>query len=139
MQVLWKEKGSAFRISNPYGEELVNYLQLWFRYPLPKTASQTFSFSLDEEKNTLMPLFPAFTEKPFYLNAAVGKFDGRKEAIHAVSGQGHAVMVFVVQGAFEVENRLLETRDALAIWNTTTVEMEALSNEAIVLLLEMNP
>ena len=46
-------------------------------------------------------------------------------------------MVFVIHGAFEVENRLLESRDGLAIWNTDRIELEALSNEAILLLLEI--
>lgn len=47
-------------------------------------------------------------------------------------------MAFVLQGTFEVENRLLEAKDGLALWNTANIELEALSNEAILLLLEVN-
>ncbi len=43
---------------------------------------------------------------------------------------------FVIQGAFEVANRLLEARDGLGLWSVKEVELEALSNEAIVLVLQ---
>ena len=43
----------------------------------------------------------------------------------------------MIQGAFEVQHRLLKSRDALALWNVVEVEIEALSNEAIIVLIEM--
>ncbi|WP_165699302.1 pirin family protein [Hymenobacter jejuensis] len=44
---------------------------------------------------------------------------------------------FVVAGAFEVEGRLLHERDGLALWDVQEVELEALSNDALVLVLEL--
>ncbi len=43
---------------------------------------------------------------------------------------------FVLAGAFETEGRLLHERDGLAIWDTDKIEMEALSNDAMILLIE---
>jgi len=37
---------------------------------------------------------------------------------------------------FEAEGRLLHERDGLALWDTVEIEMEALSNDAIILLIE---
>ena len=45
--------------------------------------------------------------------------------------------VFVIEGAFEVQGTLLHERDGLALWKTEEVEMEALSNEAIILVIEL--
>lgn len=37
---------------------------------------------------------------------------------------------------FEVEGHLLHVRDGLALWNTEQVGMKALSNDAILLVIE---
>jgi hypothetical protein len=51
------------------------------------------------------------------------------------------VFGFVIEGAFEFQNRLLETRDSIALWNedneTLQIEFEALSNDAIILIAEV--
>ncbi len=42
------------------------------------------------------------------------------------------------QGAFEVQGRLLHARNGLGLWDDTNLlELEALSNDAIVLLVEL--
>jgi len=42
---------------------------------------------------------------------------------------------FVIQEAFEVQGRLLHARDGLGLWDDTNlIKLEALSNDAIVLL-----
>ena len=43
---------------------------------------------------------------------------------------------FVIQDAFEVANRLLEAKDGLGLWGEKEVELEALSNKAIILALQ---
>ena len=48
------------------------------------------------------------------------------------------VFVFVIDGAFEVSNRLLQARDGLAITKASQVEFESLSNEAIIMFIEAN-
>lgn len=131
-------KGSEIKISNPL-HQLVNYMQLWFRYSSPmKNVSPLSAFDIDSNGNQLVDLFSMgeIKERNF-LKAAIGKFEGRKEAIYKTSSSLNTVFVFVIQGAFEVQNRLLEARDGLALWEHRKIEIEALSNQAILLLLEM--
>ena len=45
--------------------------------------------------------------------------------------------VFIIEGAFEVQNRLLEARDGLSLWNLSKLEFEALSNDAILMIIEV--
>ena len=66
----------------------------------------------------------------------MGKYDGRREGVFKLTKDTHTVFAFVIEGAFEVQNRLLHARDGLGLWNLDEVEFEALSNEAIILLIE---
>lgn len=43
----------------------------------------------------------------------------------------------MIEGVFEVQGTLLHARDGLAIWEAEEVEMEALSNDAIIFLIEL--
>lgn len=70
-----------------------------------------------------------------YLPLYIGNFQGRSEA--SLSVEGSRLFVFVLEGAFEVQHRLLEHRDGMIIWNTTKIELEALSNHAKLLVLDL--
>jgi hypothetical protein len=45
-------------------------------------------------------------------------------------------LIFVLNGAFEAKGCLLHERDGLALWDTNEIEMEALSNDAMMLVIE---
>lgn len=70
-----------------------------------------------------------------YLPVYIGNFQGRSEA--TLETQDHKLFVFVIEGAFEVQHRLLEYRDGMLLWNTSQVELEALSNHAKLLILDL--
>lgn len=83
------------------------------------------------ERNILLPLcspagYPGF----------IGLYDGRKEGVYTVSQKNRSVFGMVINGAFELQNRLLETRDALLMAEAETIEFEALSENALLILLE---
>ena len=63
---------------------------------------------------------------------------GREEVAYKLQDQQRGVFGFVLQGAFEVQYKLMETRDGLALWNAKEIEIEALSNEALIMLIEMD-
>ena len=62
---------------------------------------------------------------------------GREESIYKVKNAGNCLYIFVIEGAFEVDNKLMEARDGLAIWNADEIEFEALSNDAMLLIFEV--
>jgi hypothetical protein len=66
----------------------------------------------------------------------IGQYQGRSEGTYIPRDPTKGTFAFVIHGAFEIENRLLEARDAIALWNTPEVAFEALSNDAIVLFIE---
>lgn len=125
--------GTVIAISNPYEDALVNFLQLWIKRPQPLMQKPSiYSFNIDSNKDRFINIF---LNEHYHLK--IGKFNGRAEAVQKVSG-GKISFMFVVAGAFEVQYRLLQPRDGLALWNIGEVEVEALSNDAIILSLEFD-
>lgn len=128
---------ATITISNPYDDELVNFLQWWFRSSAAiNIVPQLFTFDIQLHKNALIEL-PAPGDHTPAARHFIGCFDGRAEIEHHLSDPSNMLFVFVIQGAFEVQYRLLHPKDGLALWELEKAELEALSNEAIILLSEI--
>jgi hypothetical protein len=90
-------------------------------------------FSL-EEKNKLVP---AFTSSDKTVVGKIGLYGGRQEETVVNQNTANVLFSYVISGAFEVQNRLLEVGDALTLWNAEELEFEALSDGAVVLVMEV--
>ena len=121
---------------------MINFLQIWIKHNdispfIPQ--NDIIAFNL-ENKNQLLPI-----QNPLLPRSArsdknaifIGQYGGREEDEYVLKNFSNSVFVFVVEGAFEVANRLLETRDGMALSHIETVEFEALSHDAILLLIEI--
>lgn len=144
--------GTTLRLRNPYVvSELVSVLHLWLQAPpLPAPAvalTTVFGQLLNQQTNELLELIsfaavpgqaPAFTRAlPFALH--LGRFMGRQEAVYKVQQPGNTLFAFIIGGAFELAGRLLHAKDGAALWEVAEIELEALSNYALVLVLELAP
>lgn len=129
---------STLRLRNPFGSELVSFLHIWLRADAATTSAvaQPVGFDSSQLENRLLPLRPGADE---LLTAHLGRFMGRQEAVYQLRNPAGIVFVFVLAGAFEVESRLLHEKDGLALWNVAAIELEALSNDALLLVLELPP
>jgi quercetin 2,3-dioxygenase len=135
--ILSLSAGNSYTISNPYETESINCLQFWFTNTAASSAitSQT-SFDLTNQ-NRLLPIFGA-TDSANHV--FVGRYGGREECAYQLTNLANGLFVFVIQGAFDVANRLLQEKDGLSLVNLTggKVEFEALSDDAILLLIEVS-
>ena len=130
-------KDSIIEMMNPYEDELINFLEVWYTYPAgDRTEPLKIELSLEQNKNSMIPL-AAMEGGQQRITPYIGKFKGREEGIYSPKNSANGVFVFIVEGAFEVANRLLHARDGLALWNVEQVEFEALSNDAIIFLVEV--
>ncbi|MEI9917409.1 MAG: hypothetical protein WDO14_01235 [Bacteroidota bacterium] len=107
-------------VTNPYEEELVNYLVIETHLLIDGIIDFEF------DQNELTILFPGIY---------IGKYDGRRDDVLRTETKN--ALVFIIAGAFEVQNRLLEPRDGLELSEVTEIEFEALSNEAILLIVDV--
>jgi len=139
IQVLDLAKDAIIEVTNPFKEGLVNFLQIWIRADKVKetATSDLLTYDVNKYLDSLIKIFPensGTSSLPF--TVSIGKFSGREETTYKLASESSGLFVFVIEGAFELEGRLLHARDGLALWEIEEVELEALSNDAIILLIE---
>lgn len=129
----------CYTITNPYENELVSFIQIWINSN--NTPLQTFNtspFNLDENRNKLVSVNRMQQGNTGSINKFfIGKFTGRQEAVCTLTQPGNGLFFYVLHGAFEVQYRLLHAGDGLAFWELEEAELEALSNDAIILVAEV--
>ncbi|MET4106561.1 hypothetical protein [Hymenobacter sp. UYP22] len=130
-------EGEVLRLRNPYAAEAVRFLHLWvaaepLAQPTPATIS---SYTFAQLENGLAELLRPAGPWPFGLS--LGRFVGRQEEVYRSGSEQALFFAYVLAGAFEVEGRLLHAQDGLALWQVREAELEALSNNALVLILEV--
>ena len=132
-QVFWLpvQKGQAVHIRNPFSEGNINVVLAGFaeqKGPEPLLLT----FPINDQPGQLLPVSPGLSGASIF----IGKFQGREEEkLDLLQEKG--LFVTVLAGVFEVAGRLLHERDALAVWDCEAIDLEALSNEALVLCVKM--
>ena len=136
VQVLNLGKGEVLEISNPYPDDVINYIQIGISTDLflLRASEMLFNFDFEKDSGQLLEII-SHPKLPFKLSAGI--FAGREEAVYAMKNKQSHFFCMVIDGAFEIEGRLMHARDGLALWDVAHVELEALSNNAIVLVLEI--
>ena len=127
---------TTIKLSNLYPKDNISYLRLLItadeldHYPVQSTVA--FDLAANEDK--LLQISPAAL--PFTVK--IGRYKGRQEDICTVQPAAKGVFIFVIAGAFEIENRLLQMRDGLLLTGAATIEFEALSEGAVLLMIELS-
>lgn len=128
------EKEKTYFIGNPFSNNAVNYLHIGFRAPSP---NKNRSFAIEDIRlKKLNLLVPLDLHYPNY-KGLMGIYEGRKKGHYELSKKDRLLFTYIIKGAFEVQGRLLEQQEGLSLTNTEKIEFEALSNNAIILLLEI--
>src|SRR5690606_27203064 len=148
IRVFTANEGLSYTLENPYGEESINYLQVWIKPDdVGEIGSEQQKFGF-HGKNKLFPIFAGPENKTGEGNhvelpkirsnttAHLGIFDTRKEVVHHLSGNKNGLFAFVLNGEFEFENHQLEKHDAMAISGISKAAFEALTHNALLLILE---
>ena len=132
-------ENAAFTVSNPFQQALVNFLHIRIKggpAPFPAGEVSVSRFDLEGAPNLLIDPFSG-VPNPGHWTARIGKFKGREEAFYRLNRPDSGMFTFVVDGAFEVQNRLLHPRDGLLLRQLDELELEALSDQAVILILEI--
>ena len=129
---------NKYQIINPYPAATINYLQIRFKTDILQeeihsNQNQHNIFDISQ-KNNLLPVFTTFNKNT---SAYIGKYGGREEGLYTIQNPENSIFAFIIEGAFEVQNRLLEKRDGLSLMHVEAVDFEALSSDAVILLVEV--
>jgi hypothetical protein len=131
-ELMLVNRAKHIKVVNNYGDVLINYIIVIFRQSFnPFFSVSKFSFHLDRNKNEMQEVV---NHHP--IKMAIGKFEMRRNTTWLTDSPDNYSFCWVLQGSFEIEGRLLHARDALAVWNTSMLEIESLGKESILLLLE---
>ncbi|RSK35490.1 pirin family protein [Hymenobacter metallilatus] len=128
--------GHQLVLSNPYAEEAVSFLHIWLALDASLAAqpqATTVAYTFQQVESGLAELVSTPD-----LRLSLGRFGGRQEDVYRLHDTEALFFAYVLAGAFEVEGRLLHPNDGLALWQVQQVELEALSNNALVLVLEVS-
>jgi quercetin 2,3-dioxygenase len=124
-------ESNILHIKNNLNDEKADVLL--FELKSKKTEN---SFSVEDlkitEKNTLISI----SENVEYPNF-IGLYDGRKEEEYSLYRKDASIFGMVINGAFEFQNRLMENRDAIILNEIKELEFEALSENALLIFLEI--
>lgn len=122
--------GMSYEILNPYEKDWISYLEIEIETPDASAPSSVLNRPVNTiEINTLHPLFSSGQAGAFF-----GIYDGGKEdTIHTPDD----LFIFVIEGAIEVDYKLLEARDGVAISRPGEIEFEVLSDRAMLLIFEL--
>lgn len=138
--VSYLDKNTTLQVENPFETDLINFLEIRLRADSTASGEEftAVNFNLKENQNRLVPVKGSITKTATIL-LSLGMFAGRNDALCRLINNQSRLFIFVIQGVFEAQGRLLHARDGLALWDEPgDIELEALSNDAIVLLIEQN-
>lgn len=133
-----KAAGESFKVMNVYEEEAIHFLHIQVKDMAVAGAPFTVinNFGLETFRNNFSDITQSVAEKiPF--RVCIGQFGGREKAVFKAADLRSFLFSFVISGAFEMEERLLQPRDGLALWDLQHAELEALSNDATMLVVEL--
>lgn len=131
--MLSTQKGMEYEIINPYENEYINFVQIWLKNNFQESDPTLEEFGFDlNQKNQLHAIFSVNNQDSF-----IGKYEGRKKEEYILKNPENGVFVFVIDGTFEVQDRLLQARDGLAISGIEMIDFEALSDGAVILLISV--
>jgi len=133
LKVLYVPANAAVTLSNPFPYNTINYLQLCIEAEETPAASALYQFDLDANGNELIRM----SNPSSAFSISIGRFSGRNEGLYPLRNRDSSLFCFVIAGAFEVEHRLLQLRDGLEIHDIDKLEFEALSEDAVLLLIEL--
>lgn len=140
VEFLTLDTGESLQITNPFKDELVNYIQVWIKSPGYGTVADPVlsTFDVNIFQNCLMKISPQrINDDLLPYSFSIGKFSGRGETVYYPRNPAAGCFVFVLEGAFEVDGKLLHARDGLAIYDLEEIEMEALSKDAIAMMIDL--
>ncbi len=133
VQVMSAGTGVEHSEFNNNSNESLNMLQLWIlpekHNIAPRYGQKDFSQLL--KANTLTTVVASLESEPngalqINQNAFLylGEFEENNSVSHDLKSKDNGVYVFVIEGEVEIDNQLLQKRDALSISKTVAFEMK---------------
>ncbi|NDW09760.1 pirin family protein [Dysgonomonas sp. 520] len=144
VQVMSAGTGVLHSEFNAYHDKPVNFFQIWV-FPNKNDVKPRYEqkkMDFPEHRNKLSEIVtPTPTDHSLWIHQNawfnIGMFDKNVSIDYALKDKGNGVFVMVIEGKFNVSGTELDKRDAIGIWETDSINLKALSDDAQILLIEV--
>lgn len=144
IQVMSAGTGIQHSEYNRNADKLTKFLQIWV-FPNKRNVEPRYDqITLNEEErhNKLEQILsPNPEDKGVWIHQDawfhLGKFDKGVTTEYKLKKEGNGIYAFVLEGDFTIGNIALNRRDGLGIWDTDSITLQADSQDAEILLMEV--
>jgi redox-sensitive bicupin YhaK (pirin superfamily) len=141
VQVMSAGTGVRHSEFNPNADKRTKLLQIWL-FPNKQNVEpryQQITLDVNDRQNKLQQILsPNPNDAGVWIHQDawfhLGKFEKGLTENYTIKREGNGVYAFVISGSVTVNGQLLETRDALGVWNTENLEITSTSDAEILLM-----
>ncbi len=140
IQVMSAGTGIYHSEFNPNPSEESKFLQIWLfpkqRNVEPRYDQQQIPQHIQNEWVQILSPYRedqgVWIHQDAWFNLA--SFDAGTEKSYELHREGQGVYVFVLEGKIQIENTILDSRDALGVWETDQIQFRALDTTRLLLM-----
>lgn len=144
VQVMSAGTGIYHSEFNPNPDKLVKLFQIWV-YPNKRNVTPRYdqiTLNVADRHNKLQQILsPNPDDEGVWIHQDawffMGKFDQGLRTEYSVRKQGNGIYFLIVEGDFKIDGFELQRRDGLGMWEVEKVEIEAVSQDAEILVIEV--
>ena len=144
VQVMSAGTGVTHSEYNKNKDKPVKFLQIWV-FPNKKDVQPRYGqITLNENarRNTLQQIIsPDPADAGLWIHQEawfhMGKFDNNFSTVYSLKKRGNGVYFFVLAGDFTIQEQSLHSRDGYGIWDSDKISINANSQNAEILLMEV--
>lgn len=140
VQIMSAGSGIAHSETNANRDKEVKFLQIWV-FPKEKDIEPRYdqkSFPAEGRKNQLQTVVAPDDEQAVWINQqawfTLGSLEQGVATHYNIKQNGNGVYAFLIEGSATVNGITLNRRDAIGIWETATLNIEATSNAELLLI-----
>lgn len=144
IQVMSAGTGVYHSEYNRNSDKETKFLQIWV-FPNKKNVTPRYdqmTLDIADRRNRLQQILSPNPEdagvwihQDAWFN--IGTFDTGITANYDIKRQGNGVYAFILKGDFEIDGQVVNQRDGLGIWNTKSIALKALTQDAEILLMDV--
>ena len=144
VQVLSAGTGITHSEYNKNKDKPVKFLQIWV-FPNKKNVTPRYgqvTLNLNDRHNKLQQIVtPDINSEGVWIQQDawfhLGNFDKGITIDYAINKKGNGIYAFILKGDFTINGQSLNERDGFGIWETDKIALEAISQDAEILLMEV--
>ena len=144
IQVMSAGTGITHSEYNKNKDKAVKFLQIWL-FPNKRNVKPRYdqiTLKIADRQNKLQQILSPNTDDEgvwIHQNAwfHLGKFEKNFKTSYSLKESSNGVYCFVLSGSFNIEGQLLSRRDGMGIWDLENMNIESLSDQSEILLMEV--